>query len=316
MMKKALCIILSLCTLLALAGCSGNDNTNPPPKAFAKIENDLDVEVTNGNFNECIYLTKDKFFFNSQTYRNSFGDGLEAFVYDLKKQEISPMFDFESSGIEKVAMATKDKLYINTYTYTKYKLSEWGYCLVEYDIASGNTKKIYETPNTVYDISTNVINGTLFYAASTSDQNGADADISKYEIHTLKDGKDAVILDGIASDWVEFFELDGKNYFGYNDCGDWSKPVIYEIADTCAIKKTDKKVNLEEVTAGELKEDTAGGLPVDGKFGNYYILDDGEVDKFHVFDNGYNYHSNFYLYNVKTKEKAKLTTAIYTDYYA
>ena len=316
-MKRIICIMLSLIITLSLFGCrnANNNSVFKTPEPLAKINSDLRVERTNDNFNRTVYLTENKFFFVSDMNNVQFGDGLQAFVYDLKEQTVKPMFDFSSSGIEYIAMATDKKLYIETYTYTNNTKSAWGFCLIEYDIESGNTKKIYETPNTVYSIDSVIIGDTLMYSANTSDQDGLEEDITSYEIHTFKNGKDEVILDGLYAEYLEFCTRDGKQYLVLETYDDNSQQTVYEIVNDCTLKKTSKTIDLEDEKYNTFISESVGEYSVDGKYGDYYILNDGENDKFGEFDNGYQYYSSYYLYNTKTKETTKLTTALFTEYY-
>ena len=313
-MKKLICVFLAFALVFSLFGCSDDSliKHNKRPEALAEIKKDLNVEVTNDNYNSEIYLTKDKFIFVSKDNSSSFGSLSTPYFYDLKTNNISRLFDFDCGDFS-ILMATESKLYISIYTYTEYEDSEWGYCLVEYDLASGETRKIYETPNTVYWISSAIIDDTLVYCASSGNQDLLDDESNMpHEIHAIKNGKDSVIKKDIIAEYANIESVNGKNYLELSDKTDERE--LYEIKEDLSIERSDEEIDFEaeEYTASEQEE--IDKYVIDGKFGDWYIVNDGEKN-IKEFDNGSDYSINYYLYNTKTNEATMLTTAYFTSYY-
>ena len=313
-MKKIICILLSVSLIFCLCSCS-NSSLLPgdkKPKAYAKIDTDLNVEINSDNYNSQIYLTKDKFIFVSKDNSSSFGSLSTPYLYDLKTKKISRLFDFDSGDFS-ILMATESKLYIEAYTYTENNESNWGYCLIEYDLESSKTRKIYETPNTVYWISSAIIGDTLVYCASSGNQDLLDDESNMpHEIHAIKNGKDSVIKKDIIAEYANIESVNGKNYLELSDKMDERE--LYEIKEDLSIERSDEEIDFEaeEYTASE--QEKIDKYFIDGEFGDWYIVNDGEKNK-KEFDNGYDYSLNYYLFNSKTNEATELTTAYFTSYY-
>ena len=310
-MKKIICILLSVSLIFCLYSCSNSSllSGDKKPKAYAQIETDLNVDVTNNNYNGEIYLTKDKFIFVSKDNSSSFGDLSTPYLYELKTKSVRKLFDFDCSDFS-VLMATDSKLYFEIYTYTNNKKSNWGYCLVEYDKESGETKKIYETPNTVYWISSAIIGDTLVYCACSGNQDMLeDSGNMPHEIHAIKNGKDFVIKNDIISEYANIQSKDGKTYLELNNNDEVE---LFEIKEDLSIVKSDEIIDFDE-EYDSFEQKIIDGYYIDGKFGDWYIVNDGEK-KSEEFYNGYDYSLNYYLYNVKTKEATKLTQAKFTKY--
>ena len=313
-MKKIICVLLAFALVFCLYGCSSDDllKTSKRPKAYARIKTDLNVEVTNDNYNSEIYLTKDKFIFVSKDNSSSFGSLSTPYIYNLKTKSIKRLFDFDCGDFS-ILMATESKLYTKAYTYTGKDESNWGYCLIEYDLESSKTRKIYETPNTVYWISSAIIGDTLVYCASSGNQDLLDDESNMpHEIHAIKNGKDSVIKKDIIAEYANIESVNGKNYLELSDKMDERE--LYEIKEDLSIERSDEEIGFEaeEYTASE--QEKIDKYFIDGKFGDWYIVNDGEKNK-KEFDNGYDYSINYYLYNTKTNEATKLTQAHFTFYY-
>ena len=313
-MKKIICILLSVSLIFCLCSCSNSSllSGDKKPKAYAQIEAELNVDVTNNNYNSEIYLTKDKFIFVSKDNSSSFGSSSTPYLYDLKTKKISRLFDFDCGDFS-ILMATESKLYIEAYTYTENNESNWGYCLIEYDLESSKTKKIYETPNTGYWISSAIIGDTLVYCASSGNQDMLEDESNMpHEIHAIKNGKDSVIKKDIIAEYANIESVNGKNYLELSDKTDERE--LYEIKEDLSIERSDEEIDFEaeEYTASE--QEKIDKYFIDGKFGDLYIVNDGEK-KSEEFNNGYDYSLNYYLYNTKTNEATKLTQAHFTFYY-
>lgn len=309
-MKKILPLILSVLMIICCTACSSiTSEIRPsiPSEGISKFDSELDTQISNDNYNTSIYLTNKYFFFTTEdtSSTNSFGTPSKLLKYDLKSGEITNVLDFPTSEITDMILI-ENKLYFVTYTNTD---TDWGFCLFSYDIESGQTERIYETPNTVDYIAVSSIENKLFYMCSTSPQNNS-GKYTTYQIHMRNGNDDKILKDNIICKYSDFINEDNKIYINlYNDETD--KALIIDkdgiIKDSEELKETDNSNEAEKIN----------GKIVSGKFGKYYILEN-EIPDFSE-DNpdscGYRYSINYYIYNSESKEEKTLTPAFYWYYY-
>lgn len=318
-MKKLFCVLMCIIVVsISFCGCSpglkeiieGNINK----KGESSFENDLNTEVNNGDrFNKSIYLTKDKFFFTTYDANNNFGSQQKPFVYDLKTAQIKPMLNFNVDTISDITVIG-EKMYFISYTTTS---TDWGYCLLEYDINTDEIKRIFETPNTGDSIGMVNFDDTIIYTCSVSNQNADE--IHEYEIHKLENGTDTILKSGIKSAMCEMNTDKNGVYFTYCSNNDWEYAFSYYIDKNAVITESDFIPEFEHKYVEEYENcEYIENKIISAKFGDYYILqDEGSEPKYRTDENdcGYKYKINYYLYDAKTKEISTLTDAEYWYYY-
>lgn len=323
-MKKLLSIFMCLTVILSvLTAYSFNkfsskeyllqDYNDLADKNSAVFSNGLKLNYNN----ECrsktnICLTEKYFIYTTEDNdnRNSFGEPEKIIFYDLKSGNISaPISDYMTDVYDMYVI--DDVLYFTCYKNTSYDVeANWGYCLCAYDFSNNMFTSIFETPNTVDNISVAVLDNNIYYLASLNDN--IDDNKSGYILYEYDTSKK---FTKIANEEFQFNESDylisyDKNYIyfehldiRYNDCSNYEVNGVYNI-----------KVNERGVV---LKDENTPKIINNDNFGNYSVTEKHIriPGKQNNVDCGYRYKTVYYLNNNATKETFKLSSAYKWHFY-
>ncbi len=314
-MKKFFPAVVGFITIFAVifmvgGAVNGLSKNYKPVSMKNKVDIPLHVDYRNipKGRNRKVLLTDTKFYFTSYDSKNGKGDCETPYVCDLKTGKIERMLNFDVGDVYNFCVYG-DCIYFTCYCDTGYDTdANWGYCLIEYCMQNGFTHRIYETPNTVQDISFVISGDKLIYTCGDCDQDG-EFDDYQLRIYDLKTEKEHILKKKVP--YPRLYQAKNGAYFVY-DTDDDSFSFYVEKNGTITSSYFDEDAYYEV----DKKHIRINDKLISADFGEYLVLEDDMPDSSFVKnDCGYSYKIKYYLYEHKTQKTTPLVKAKYWFYY-